>query len=66
MDYQALRLLGSVGLAKAARGEVDVASVSVPKLLGAEAETASIEQRAAGGRFRGADPSVVQSGRTRT
>ncbi|MCW2515364.1 MAG: acyl-CoA dehydrogenase [Mycobacterium sp.] len=38
MDYQALRLLGSVGLAKAARGEVDVASVSIPKLLGSEAE----------------------------
>jgi alkylation response protein AidB-like acyl-CoA dehydrogenase len=38
MDYQALRLMGSVGLAKAARGEVDVASVSVPKLFGAEAE----------------------------
>ena len=38
MDYQALRLLGSVGLAKAARGEVDVASVSMPKLFGAEAE----------------------------
>ena len=38
MDYQALRLMGSVGLAKAARGEVDVASVSIPKLFGAEAE----------------------------
>jgi alkylation response protein AidB-like acyl-CoA dehydrogenase len=38
MDYHALRLLGSVGLAKASRGEVDVASVSVPKLFGAEAE----------------------------
>ena len=38
MDYQALRLLGSVGLAKASRGEVDVASVSVPKLFGADAE----------------------------
>ncbi len=38
MDYEALRLLGSVGIAKAARGEVDVASVSIPKLLGAEAE----------------------------
>jgi len=38
MDYQALRLLGSVGLAKEARGEVDVASVAVPKLFGAEAE----------------------------
>ena len=38
MDYQALRLLGSVGLAKASRGEVDVASVSIPKLFGADAE----------------------------
>ena len=38
MDYEALRLLGSGGIAKAARGEVDVASVSIPKLLGAEAE----------------------------
>ncbi|MGE2733023.1 acyl-CoA dehydrogenase family protein [Mycolicibacterium vaccae] len=38
IDYHALRLLGSVGIAQAARGEVDVAAVSVPKLLGAEAE----------------------------
>src|SRR3954452_15522364 len=36
MDYQALRLLGSVGLAQASRGEVDVAAVSIPTLLGAE------------------------------
>jgi alkylation response protein AidB-like acyl-CoA dehydrogenase len=43
MDYQALRLLGSVGLAKAARGEVDVASVSVPKLFGAEAEMRAMD-----------------------
>jgi alkylation response protein AidB-like acyl-CoA dehydrogenase len=43
MDYQALRLLGSVGLAKAARGEVDVASVSIPKLFGAEAEMRATE-----------------------
>jgi alkylation response protein AidB-like acyl-CoA dehydrogenase len=43
MDYQALRLLGSVGLAKAARGEVDVASVSIPKLLGAEAEMFALQ-----------------------
>ena len=43
MDYQALRLMGSVGLAKAARGEVDVASVSLPKLFGAEAEMRATE-----------------------
>jgi alkylation response protein AidB-like acyl-CoA dehydrogenase len=43
MDYQALRLLGSVGLAKAARGEVDVASVSIPKLFGAEAEMRAMD-----------------------
>ncbi|UXA16593.1 acyl-CoA dehydrogenase family protein [Mycobacterium sp. SMC-4] len=38
IDYHALRLLGSVGIAQAARGQVDVAAVSIPKLLGAEAE----------------------------
>jgi len=38
MDYQALRLMGSKGLAKAARGETDVAGVSVVKLFGSEAE----------------------------
>jgi alkylation response protein AidB-like acyl-CoA dehydrogenase len=43
MDYQALRLMGSVGLAKASRGEVDVASVSIPKLFGAEAEMRSFD-----------------------
>jgi alkylation response protein AidB-like acyl-CoA dehydrogenase len=43
MDYQALRLMGSVGLAKAARGEVDVASVSIPKLFGAEAEMRAVD-----------------------
>jgi len=37
MDNQALRLLGSVALAQAARGEQDVASLSVLKLLGSEA-----------------------------
>ncbi|MGA7053236.1 MAG: acyl-CoA dehydrogenase family protein, partial [Mycobacterium sp.] len=37
MDKQALRLLGSVALARAARGEEDVAAVSVLKLLGSEA-----------------------------
>jgi alkylation response protein AidB-like acyl-CoA dehydrogenase len=43
MDYHALRLIGSISLAKAARGEVDVASVSVPKLFGAEAEMRATE-----------------------
>jgi alkylation response protein AidB-like acyl-CoA dehydrogenase len=37
MDAQALRLLGSGALAKAARGEQDVAALSVLKLLGSEA-----------------------------
>ena len=43
MDYQALRLMGSAGLAKAARGETDVAGVSVVKLFGAEAEQRALE-----------------------
>jgi alkylation response protein AidB-like acyl-CoA dehydrogenase len=37
MDVQALRLLGSAALAREARGEQDVASLSVLKLLGSEA-----------------------------
>jgi alkylation response protein AidB-like acyl-CoA dehydrogenase len=37
MDSEALRLLGSVALARAARGEEDVPSLSVLKLLGSEA-----------------------------
>lgn len=43
MDYQALRLLGSVALARAARGEQDTASVSLLKLLGSEAELRAAE-----------------------
>lgn len=43
MDRQALRLLGSVALARAARGEDDVAAVSVLKLLGSEAELCAFE-----------------------
>ncbi|MGA7050282.1 MAG: acyl-CoA dehydrogenase family protein, partial [Mycobacterium sp.] len=43
MDKQALRLLGSVALARAARGEEDVAAVSVLKLLGSEAELCGFE-----------------------
>ncbi|MDT5147009.1 MAG: hypothetical protein QOC58_1654 [Mycobacterium sp.] len=38
MDYQALRLLGSVALGQAARGERDVPGVSVLKVFGSEAE----------------------------
>jgi alkylation response protein AidB-like acyl-CoA dehydrogenase len=38
MDHQALRLLGSVALGQAARGERDIPSVSVLKLFGSEAE----------------------------
>jgi alkylation response protein AidB-like acyl-CoA dehydrogenase len=38
MDYQALRLLGSVALGQAARGERDIPGVSVLKVLGSEAE----------------------------
>jgi alkylation response protein AidB-like acyl-CoA dehydrogenase len=38
MDYQALRLLGSVALGQAAHGERDIPGISVLKLLGSEAE----------------------------
>ncbi len=38
MDHQALRLLGSVALGQAARGERDIPGVSVLKLFGSEAE----------------------------
>ncbi|MCV7317102.1 acyl-CoA dehydrogenase family protein [Mycolicibacillus parakoreensis] len=38
MDYQALRLLGSAALARAARGQDDIGALSVLKLLGSEAE----------------------------
>lgn len=42
MDLQSLRLLGSAALARADRGEQDVAALSVLKLLGSEAvQTAS-------------------------
>lgn len=43
MDNQALRLLGSAVIARAARGEEDVAALSVLKLLGAEAGQAAGE-----------------------
>lgn len=43
MDKHALRLLGSVALARASRGEDDVAQLSVLKLLGSEAERSAYE-----------------------
>jgi len=43
MDYQALRLLGSVALARAARDDEDVSSLSVLKLLGSEAVQSATE-----------------------
>ena len=43
MDKHALRLLGSVALARAARGEDDVAQLSILKLLGSEAERCAYE-----------------------
>jgi alkylation response protein AidB-like acyl-CoA dehydrogenase len=42
MDYYALRLLGSAALGKAARGEVDVAALSVLKVFGSEAEQSAL------------------------
>jgi alkylation response protein AidB-like acyl-CoA dehydrogenase len=43
MDAQALRLLGSAALARASRGEEDVAALSVLKLLGSEAAQTTAE-----------------------
>lgn len=44
MDHQALRLLGSAALARASRGEQDVAALSILKLLGSEAVQRSSEE----------------------
>jgi len=43
MDNQALRLLGSMALARAAHGDEDVAGLSVLKLFGSEASQAATE-----------------------
>jgi alkylation response protein AidB-like acyl-CoA dehydrogenase len=43
MDHYALRLMGSAALSRAARGEEDVAALSVLKLLGSEAERTATE-----------------------
>jgi alkylation response protein AidB-like acyl-CoA dehydrogenase len=59
MDNQALRLLGSQALARAARGEEDVAAMSVLKLFGSEAsQTASEYALAAAGVGGLAQPSM--------
>ena len=43
MDLQALRLMGSAALARTARGEQDVAALSVLKLFGSEAVQSATE-----------------------
>src|SRR5262245_55443126 len=43
MDNQALRLLGSIALARAARGDEDAAALSVLKLFGSEASQSTSE-----------------------
>ena len=59
MDNQALRLLGSVALARAARGDEDVAALSVLKLFGSEAsQTASEHALSASGIDSLAHPSI--------
>jgi alkylation response protein AidB-like acyl-CoA dehydrogenase len=44
MDYQALRLMGSAALARAARGDGDAAGLSVLKVFGSEAEQNAYRQ----------------------
>ncbi|MDX6745151.1 acyl-CoA dehydrogenase family protein [Actinocorallia sp. A-T 12471] len=44
MDAQALRLMGSAALARAARGERDVAGLSVLKVFGSEAAQKALER----------------------
>lgn len=44
MDLQALRLLGSAALARAARGEQDVPALSVLKVFGSEAAQRALER----------------------
>ena len=60
MDNQALRLLGSVALARAARGEEDAAALSVLKLFGSEASQSATEHAltAAGGEGAGTSEHV--------
>ncbi|WP_280379257.1 acyl-CoA dehydrogenase family protein [Nocardia wallacei] len=74
LDSYALRLLGSAALARADRGEVDVAALSVLKLLGSEAiqhatESAlaatgsdGLDQDAVTGRFSPLNPEATAPG----
>jgi alkylation response protein AidB-like acyl-CoA dehydrogenase len=59
MDNQALRLLGSIALARAARGDEDAAALSVLKLFGSEASQSATEYAlAAAGPEALAHPSI--------
>ena len=59
MDNQALRLLGSIALARAARGDEDAAALSVLKLFGSEAsQTATEHALTAAGPEALAHPSI--------
>jgi alkylation response protein AidB-like acyl-CoA dehydrogenase len=59
MDNQALRLLGSIALARAARGDEDAAALSVLKLFGSEASQLATEHAlAAAGPEALASPSI--------
>jgi alkylation response protein AidB-like acyl-CoA dehydrogenase len=53
MDTKALRLLGSAALAREARGEQDVPSLSILKLLGAEAVQLATEHALTGAGIEG-------------
>ena len=62
MDAEALRLLGSAALARASRGEEDVAALSVLKVLGSEAaQTAAEHALAAAGADGLIDPAATTS-----
>ena len=64
MDYQALRLLGSAALAKAARGEGDIAGISVLKVFGSEAEQNALQACVGGGGRRRPAPTRRSPHRT--
>ena len=65
MDNQALRLLGSMALARAARGDEDVAALSVLKLFGSEASQTASEHALARRRRRRRLPIRASPARTR-
>ncbi|CDO90805.1 acyl-CoA dehydrogenase [Mycobacterium triplex] len=62
MDHYALRLLGSRALGRAARGDVDVAGLSVLKVLGSEAEQNALRHALDGAGVVGLrDPALTAS-----